>query len=179
MVAQTVKNCLQCRRPGFCPWVRKILWRRKWQPTPVFLPGEFYGQRSLVVYSPWSGKELDMTEWLTLHITTTSYNWSVDFSNTINIIPSPYVMNSEIFCSSLAWPCLPKPCHVLPLLLSPLLFPSLVSPPSSFPTLPSHYIPPHFILSHIRLYWHYDVHTRNGFCNSVDSKCNNETLRNL
>ena len=106
-------------------------------------------------------------------------NWSVDFSNTINIIPSPYVMNSEIFCSSLAWPCLPKPCHVLPLLLSPLLFPSLVSPPSSFPTLPSHYIPPHFILSHIRLYWHYDVHTRNGFCNSVDSKCNNETLRNL
>ena len=35
------------------PWVRKILWRRKWQPTPVFLPGEFHGQRSLAGYSSW------------------------------------------------------------------------------------------------------------------------------
>ena len=39
--------CLQCRRPRFDSWVRKILWRRKWQPTPVFLPGESHGQRSL------------------------------------------------------------------------------------------------------------------------------------
>jgi len=44
--------CLQCRRPRFDPWVRKIPWRRKWQPTPVFLPGESHGQRSLVGYSP-------------------------------------------------------------------------------------------------------------------------------
>ena len=43
--------CLQCGRPGFNPWVRKIPWRRKWQPTPVFLPGESHGQRSLVGYS--------------------------------------------------------------------------------------------------------------------------------
>ena len=40
--------CPQCRRPRFNPWVKKIPWRRKWQPTPVFLPGEFHGQRSLV-----------------------------------------------------------------------------------------------------------------------------------
>ena len=40
-------------------------WRRKWQPTPVFLSGEFHGQRSLVGYSPWGGKESDMSEWLT------------------------------------------------------------------------------------------------------------------
>ena len=40
--------CLQCRRPRFDPWVRKIPWRREWQPTPVFFPGEFHGQRSLV-----------------------------------------------------------------------------------------------------------------------------------
>ena len=45
--------CLQCGRPGFNPWVRKIPWKRKWQPTPIFLPGESYGQRSLVGYSPW------------------------------------------------------------------------------------------------------------------------------
>ena len=38
---------LQCRRLGFGPWVRKIPWRREWLPTPVFLPGEFHGQRSL------------------------------------------------------------------------------------------------------------------------------------
>ena len=47
-------------------WVKKIPWRRKWQPTPVFLPGEFHGQRSLAGLSPWHCKELDMTERLTL-----------------------------------------------------------------------------------------------------------------
>ena len=39
----------------------KISWRREWQPTPVFFPGEFHGQRSLVGYSPWGHKESDMT----------------------------------------------------------------------------------------------------------------------
>ena len=46
---------------GDAGWVRKIPWRRKWQPTPAFLPGKSQGQRSLGVYSPWGGKELDMT----------------------------------------------------------------------------------------------------------------------
>jgi len=57
---------LQCRRPRFSPWVRKIPWRRPWQPTPVFLLGEFHGQRNLVGCSPWGHKKLDMTEQLTL-----------------------------------------------------------------------------------------------------------------
>jgi len=39
---------MQCRRPRFDPWVGKISWRREWFPTPVFLLGEFHGQRSLV-----------------------------------------------------------------------------------------------------------------------------------
>ena len=47
---------------GFDPWVGKILWRRKWQPTPVFLPGKSHGQRSMVGCSPWGRKESDMTE---------------------------------------------------------------------------------------------------------------------
>ena len=58
--------CLQCGRPRFNPWVGKIPWRRKWQPTPVFLPGTFHGLRSLVGYSPWGRKESDMTEQLSL-----------------------------------------------------------------------------------------------------------------
>jgi len=48
--------------PGSIPWVRKIPWRRKWQPTLVLLPGKFHGWRSLVGYSLWGRKELDMTE---------------------------------------------------------------------------------------------------------------------
>ena len=47
---------------GFSPWVGKISWRRKWQPTPVFLPGKFHGRRSLVGYSPWGRKESKTTE---------------------------------------------------------------------------------------------------------------------
>ena len=60
-----VKNFLQDRRPRFDLWVGKIPWRRKWQPTLVFLPGEFHGQRRLASYSPWGHKESDMTEQLT------------------------------------------------------------------------------------------------------------------
>ena len=58
--------CLQCERPGFDPWVGKISWRRKWQPTPVLLPGESHGRRSLVDYSPRGCKESDTTERLHL-----------------------------------------------------------------------------------------------------------------
>ena len=67
LVAQKVKHlCLQCERPGFHPWVGKILWRRKWQPTPVLLPGKSHGQRSTVGYSPRGLKESDTTERLHL-----------------------------------------------------------------------------------------------------------------
>ena len=52
----------QCRRPGFDPWVGTIPWRRTWQPTPILLPGEFHGERSLVGYSSQGCTELDMTE---------------------------------------------------------------------------------------------------------------------
>ena len=46
----------------FSSWVGKIPWKRKWQPTPVFLPGRFHGQRSLEGYSLWDRKESDRTE---------------------------------------------------------------------------------------------------------------------
>ena len=60
-----ITECLQCRIPGLDIWVRKIPLRKKWQPTPVLLPGEFHGQRSLACCSPWGCKELDMIEQLT------------------------------------------------------------------------------------------------------------------
>ena len=61
LVAQMIKHPPAIQKT----WVGKMLWRRKWQPTPVFLPGEFHGQRSLAGYSPWVRKESDMTERLT------------------------------------------------------------------------------------------------------------------
>ena len=54
----------QCRRCGFDPWVGKIPWKRKWQATPVFLPGKSHGQRSLVGYRPWGRKRVRHTKQL-------------------------------------------------------------------------------------------------------------------
>ena len=59
---ESICKCRRHRRHGFDPWVRKIFWRRKWLPTPVFLPGESQGQSSLVGYSPWGHKKSDRTE---------------------------------------------------------------------------------------------------------------------
>ena len=73
----------------FCNWIMHPSWRREWQPTPVFLPGESRGQRSLARYSPWGCKESDMTERSTLshfhflsqlpNISPT-YPWKIGFS---------------------------------------------------------------------------------------------------
>ena len=52
--------------PGFSPWAGKISWRRAWQPTLIFLPGESHEQRSLMGYSPWGCKESDTTERLNI-----------------------------------------------------------------------------------------------------------------
>ena len=58
------ESAYRCRRRKFDAWFGKIRWRRKWQPTPVFLSGELHGQRRLVGYSPWGREESDTTEWL-------------------------------------------------------------------------------------------------------------------
>ena len=55
-------QCKRLRRCSSGSWIRKIPWRRKWQPLPLFLPGESHGQRSLTGYSPRGRKESDMTE---------------------------------------------------------------------------------------------------------------------
>ena len=71
--AQMVKCPPTKRETQVHPWVRKISCRRKWQPTPVFLPGKSHGWRSLVGYSPWGRKEAHTTE--RLHSLTHSHQW--------------------------------------------------------------------------------------------------------
>ena len=58
---KTKKPTYQRKRCRFDPWVRKVPWRREWQPTPVFLPGKCHGPKSLAGYSPWGCKESDTT----------------------------------------------------------------------------------------------------------------------
>ena len=68
------------KRLGFDPWVRKIPRRRPWQFTPVFLPGESHGQWSLMGYSSWNCKELDMTkatEHTRMHVITFGTTWII------------------------------------------------------------------------------------------------------
>ena len=74
-VVLVVKNPFAMRETGrleFDPWVGKIPWRRAWQPTPLFLPGESHGQRSLAGYSPSGHKESDMTE-----VTASMHTWHI------------------------------------------------------------------------------------------------------
>ena len=73
------ESACQCRRCKFDPWVGKIPWRRKWQPTPVFLPGESHRQRRLAGYSPRGHKKSDMTFqfWETTLCKTGKWNLSI------------------------------------------------------------------------------------------------------
>ena len=85
----------QCRRCKFDPCVWKILWRRKWQPTPVLLPGKFHRQKSLAGYSPWHCKEPDTTE----QRSTSHAAWAV-------LLGSPDLIISRCLAphsSTLAW----------------------------------------------------------------------------
>ena len=67
-MAQTVRNLPAMWETQVRSLGQEDPWRRKWQPTPVFLPGESHGQRRLGGYSPWGHKESDMTEGLTLSL---------------------------------------------------------------------------------------------------------------
>ena len=75
-VEQWLRICLQCRRhkrQRFDRLVRKIFWSRKWQPTPVCVPGKLNGPRSLVDYSSWCCKKLDTSNTCVCAHTHTQY----------------------------------------------------------------------------------------------------------
>ena len=74
----------------------KIPWRREWLPTPVFLPGQFHGQRSLVGYSPWGRKELDTAERLTCG--NLIFNLCVKLSDSFPKWLNHFTLPSGLFC---------------------------------------------------------------------------------
>ena len=81
------------KRHRFHPWVGKIPWSGKWQPTPVFLRGKSHGQRSLVGYSPWGRKESDVTEHAFIHMHSATSHMFTELS-TYSIISTAQALAS-------------------------------------------------------------------------------------
>ena len=93
-------QCRKYKRCKFDPWVRKISWRRSWQPVPVFLPGESHGQRNLAGYGPWGRKESEMTEATQQSTPQTLWYSSLQkvdlyFSPLMSLLPSSRVQKRE------------------------------------------------------------------------------------
>ena len=107
------KSTCQCRRHkrhGCNPWVGKIPWRRKWQPTPVFLPGQFHGQRSLAVHGV-AKSQTQLSGWAHTHTHTHTHtllavpkyaeaSWNKQDSVWAVWLPSP----SNLGCPEHEWP---------------------------------------------------------------------------
>ena len=94
------ESACQCRRHHSDPWTRKIPWRRKWQSTPVFLPGKSYGQRSLASYSPWDCKDSDTAEQLNhthTHTHKKKHIWGICFKRPHFVYPFISSWASELF----------------------------------------------------------------------------------
>ena len=100
MVKNPLANAEDIKSHGFHPWVGKIPWRRAWQPTPVFLPGESDGQRSLADYSPWGHKESDRTEQLSAHMCHSLENQVIRVKLFIN---RKLLSTSKSHCCFLSW----------------------------------------------------------------------------
>ena len=105
------KICLQCRRPRFDPWVRKVPWRREWQPTPVFWPGKSHEQRSLTGYSPWGRQELDTIERIHMSFDAQSFinvlSFTVASDGDLNISAFPTLGAQKHSCLNSSTPHLP------------------------------------------------------------------------
>ena len=92
------ESACQSRRLGFHSWVGKIPWRRKWQLTPVFLPQETHGQRTVVGYSPWSCKETQLKQ-LSTYMVYLVHSFSFMFSiNICLVIVISYVLYVSMSC---------------------------------------------------------------------------------
>ena len=122
MFVKGLSRCLQCKEPACqcrsqkrCwsdPQIRKIPWRRVWQPTPVFLPGKSHGQRSLESYSQWGRKELDTTE-ATQHMTLLT---KPDFIQISSVVP--FLSHDSIWHTTLHLVMSPPSLLIFTLILS-------------------------------------------------------------
>ena len=81
-----IHSSLSQKTYAMIPWGRKIIWRRAWQPTPVFLPGESHGQRSLAGHSPRGHRGSDMSE-VTEHTHRVSYTQNTDLLGAVSVNP--------------------------------------------------------------------------------------------
>ena len=130
------KICLQRRIPGFNSWIGKIPWRRAWQPTPVFLPGKFHGQRSLEGYSPQGCTESDRTEATEQQQQQASVS-SVKWLRSVQLFSTPWtaahqaslsITNSWSLLKLMSIESVMPSNHLIlsrPLLLPPSVFPSI------------------------------------------------------
>ena len=92
-------HCRRHKRHVFSPSVGKIPWSWEWWPTPVFLSGKFHGQRSLVGYSPWGCKELDMTE--QFHFLSFLLRWHLELKSII--LSQRFSLFMRGICTTLWW----------------------------------------------------------------------------
>ena len=94
---ESICQCRRHRRCEFDPWVGKLSWRRKWQPTPVFLPGEAHGQGSLAGYNPCRPKESDTSEKLCacMHVHTHTQTHTHTHTHTQSFGKSTEIMSNS------------------------------------------------------------------------------------
>ena len=102
LVAQTVKSLPAMRETQIRSWVRKIPWRRDWQPIPLFLFGKFHGQRNLVGYSPWGHKELVFSQKFFFSFPRSSWDSYHAFSSFVASVSS-YCKNPILSLFSSPW----------------------------------------------------------------------------
>ena len=150
------ESARQCRRHRFNPWVRKILWRMKWQPTPVFLPGKSHGWRTLAGYSSWGCKESDTTYWLN-NSNSRERGWEC-FCSGHRLSLNPPAQYSTSACSQLCWkswnshflikPLQPPICWVPGSLAESLYQFTPVNSVENLPTLGVVYVPQLVIREH-------------------------------
>ena len=90
LVKNLPANTGDIRDVGLIPGSGRFPWKRKWRPTPVFVPGESHGQRSLVGYNLWGCKESDMTDRLSTHVYEVM-NILIDYSNHFTVCANIFI----------------------------------------------------------------------------------------
>ena len=97
-------QCRRCKKHGFNPWIRKVPWRRKWQSTPLFLPGKYHGQRSLAGYSPGGLKAIMKWQFQAATLPQSLLFIEVQQDHILNLVHKPLIilriLNLGCFCKS-------------------------------------------------------------------------------